>query len=430
MTKRAAYAVTVLITAVVILGAPVRPAAQSSNDHGKVEEAVEQTDRVIEQAHEIVYESRSQRARTVLAAAEEMQRQAKDQLRGSALQFALKYTLEARNKANQAIGIARNETLVEETLKRVAEETIERIIRVRDMIIEFDLHAERQLKLIGEARRMLEQARANSQELRPQLALRLAETARDQTITAERQVRRLRALKETVERRMVVLERLMERARMRIIESKNEHAAQQLRMAEEHLEQSRLLLAEGKYAAARINLEKSETILRSLIRQMPPRRSSDIEALLEQGYQLLERAQDLVSTRGDTDAGRSGAMLENARRHLEQAAEAAADGREAEARRQIEQARNILREASRDDDGAPPNVRASSLLARLEALHEETLALMEGCESQGAGALFERAVERSELANRLMAEQRYGEAEAEAKIAINLYNRVRELCAF
>ncbi len=424
MTKRVTYGIFLLIFTLLI-GADA--AAQGVTDRDRISDEIAITDEIIEKAHEIVFDSRSQKARMLLASAEQIQDRAKQTFQGAVYGFSLKLTLEARQKANQSIGVARNETLIEETVKRIAEETIARMIRVREVIVENNLKAERPIRLLGESRHLLEQARSNAHELRYQLALRLAENARDRTIKAEQQVRRLRALKETTERRLAVLERLIERAQMRVMESGNAQAEQRLRMAEEQLDMARTLLQEGRYAAARITLEKSEKILRSLIRQVPVRSVSEVESHLDRAYRLLERAEEMVGDTGDPSRERE--MIERARSLLERAGQALSNGNPEEAKRLIDQAQNLLRQAVREEREEPGGDRVLALIERVEALHDEVVMIMEGCDAQGIFTLFERAADHARNARALLDEESLREAEAEAKIARNLYNRIREICS-
>lgn len=430
MTKHAAYGIFLLtVTVSLILGA-AGLSAQATDDRERVQKAIAITDEVIEKARGIVLDSRSKRARILLTNAEEIQGKAKETLQSSAaVGLALNLTLEARKKANQAIGVARNETLLEENLKRIAEETIERIIRIREVIVENDLKAERPMRLIDEARHLLEQARSNAQELRHQLALNLAENARERTIRAEQQVRRLRALKETTERRLVVLERLIERARIRVEESMNVQTEHRLRMAEEQLEMARMFLNEGKYAAARITLEKSEKILRSLIRQVPAPSSSDVESLLDRAYRLLDRAEEMTTGEGAGSSARERKMIARAGELLEQAGEAVSNGRTQKAKRLIDQAQTLLRQAIREEREDVTRDKVAALIERVQALHDEVVSIMEDCDTQGTLTLFERAVDHAQKAKAYLDKDRLTDAEAEARIARNLYNRIREICS-
>ena len=102
MTKRVTYGIFLLIFTLLI-GAGA--AAQSVTDKDRIRDEIAITDEIIEKAHEIVFDSRSQKARMLLASAEDIQGRAKQTFQGAAYGFSLKLTLEARQKANQSIGV-------------------------------------------------------------------------------------------------------------------------------------------------------------------------------------------------------------------------------------------------------------------------------------------------------------------------------------
>jgi hypothetical protein len=427
MNRRAPYGILLVIF---ILQISAGAGAQSVDDRDRINNEISITDEIIERAREIVFDSRSQRARVLLASAENMQSQAKKSFQGASFGFSLKLTLEARQKANQSIGVARNETLIEESVMRIAEETVARIIRVREVIVENNLKADRAMRLIDEARNLLEQARANTHELRFQLGLKLAENARDRALKAEQQVRRIRALKETTERRLAVLESLIERAQIRVAESGNTQAERRLGLATEQLDMARTLLLEGRYAAARITLEKSEKILRSLIRQLPAPPSSEAESHLQRVYRLLERAEEMVAANEPGYRAGQREPIERARGLLERAGQAISNGRSEEATRLIIQAQNLLRRAvGGGEQDEPDRDGIAALIERVEALHDEVVIIMEDCSEEGMITLFERAADHVRKSRAYLDDEQLKEAEAEAKIAQNLYNRIREICS-
>ena len=87
---------------------------------------------------------------------------------------------------------------------------------------------------------LLEKSRLNAQQLRYQLALKLAGDARDLAVRAEERIRNTRVLKEAAERKLAFLERLLERARERVQQSAGRIArASQISIAEEQIEKAR-----------------------------------------------------------------------------------------------------------------------------------------------------------------------------------------------
>jgi nucleotide-binding universal stress UspA family protein len=290
--------------------------------------------------------------------------------------------------------------------------------------------ADRPMKLVNESRDLLEKSRLNANQYRYQVALKLAELARNRAVTAEQQVRTIRAIKETVERRLEMLARLMERARERVQQSNDERARQQLRFAEEQYDRSLALLRDGKYHAARVMMEKVEKTLRSLIRQFSSRARPDPETMLDEAYALLERAVQMTSDAKENGGSpRSQEMIEQARNLLYKADESIAAGRPEEARRFIERARNMLRRAIAEGREQPDDNAIASMIENLERHREEVLSTFGDCEAPGIQTLVGRADARLANAKSKLAEGDLRSAEAEARIARNLYNRIREVCS-
>ncbi|MCK4236951.1 MAG: hypothetical protein KAX38_07510, partial [Candidatus Krumholzibacteria bacterium] len=400
-------------------------------DSERVKSAIEVTNGIIEKADEVIGESRSQKARLTLAKAKEIQAKAIiASCVAEAYGWALKLTLEARKEAYHALGLARLEAKAEARLSRVAEETLEHISRARDLIIEGDLRVRHPIKLIEEARNLLEKSRLNAHQYRYQLALKLAENALQRAIRAEQQVRRAQVLKEMTERRLALLEKLINRANERVRETENRQARARLRMANEQLERAKELLREGRYNAAKHAMEKCEKILRSLIRQFGSQALSDPDALMNEAYRLLERAEEILAGSGEEPIDPQASELAGrARELLRKAEEETSNGRFNEARRLTEQSLKLLRKTISEGKNQLTREKVASSIHRVEDLREETLTLTEGCTAPGIGTLMERAFNHLEKARALLDDSRLQNAEAEARIARNIYNRIKEICS-
>ncbi len=404
--------------------------AQNTDDTGRVRNALEVTDEVIREARAVVEESRSQKGRMKLSQAETMQKQAWESYRLSTNLRAYDLTLEARRVAYQAIGFARLEAKTEEKLTWIIENTKERIAKVRDLIIESDIIADRPMKLLEEARNLLYKSQLNAQQLRYQLALKLAETAHQQAIQAEQQVRQTRILKAMVERKISLLERLFERAREQVMEGNFPKLRNQLRIAEEQLVKARGLLREGRYRAAKVTLEKCEKNFRSLIRRIPTHKLTDPRNLLDEAYRLLERAEEMIgrSERGMADT-RQRALIEEAKNLLTTAEDEISRGRIEEAKRLITEARKLLRESIAAEKKELTREQVVSQINGVENLRDEVLSILEACSVEGVPLLIERATDHLDKARAYLADGMFPNASAEARIARNLYNRIRELCS-
>jgi hypothetical protein len=403
------------------------PYAQSSDepDPEKVQEAIHTTQMVIDQARSIVMESTSQKARLMLEQAVSMQMTAEGNIHDS-LRQSLKLTLEARQLAYQAIALARQEMKAEGTIMRTIEETNERIAKVRDKMIEYDIRGDRVVKLIDEARNMLEKTRLNAQQHRYQLALKLAESARSRVLQAEQYVNRIRTLKGMVERKLALLEKLRDRATERINVMENEQARMQLEQVGEHIDRTRQLLDEHRYMAAKLSLESCEKTFRNLIRQFPSQNMNDPELMLEESHRLLTRAEELIGSQ-DGDAKRRG-LVDEAKRLLTRAGDELAENRDESALRLINEARNLLRLATSDESKAMTKEEVRSEIRRVEAMGEDVIGSVEGCDAPGVQMLLDRAAVRLGKARQYLDEGELPNAEAEARIARNLYQRVREIC--
>jgi hypothetical protein len=428
ITIRKAVLLIVPLLMVSTLSAP--PAmAQGSDDAVRAREALERTDEIIGTAQQAVDESRSQKARLSLDMAAGLQTKAWDSYRASGYRTALKLTAEARDEAWHAIALARADMQFEQSHNRVAEETHERLARLRDQMIESGVRDEQAMKLMDQARNLLEKSQLNAQQLRFQLAFQLADNAHDLTVKAEERVRNTRAVKEAAERRLDVLERLIDRTREQAGASGSEHARNQISLAEGQIARSRELLDAGRYREAKVALERSEKTLRNSVRLMPVAPPGDPQSRLEETRRLLERAGEIASVNGQPADPATLAAIERARTMIRGAEDALAAGRTAEGLDLIERARETLREAIRAGEGNETREGIRERIEKTEALRDETMNLVEKCPEPGIRQLMERAQERVRLAREHADNGRLEAAAAELAIARNMYQRIGELCA-
>jgi tetratricopeptide (TPR) repeat protein len=417
-----------LFTLAILYPTPVT--AQNAVDRERVRSELDRTDEIIHEATDVVHTSRSQKGRLKIERAMEIQAKAKEAYDQTHYQLALKLTLEAREEANQALGLARLENRIEERLRRMSEETIEHLANVRDIMVEANIKDLQTIRLAEESKALLEKAQENAHQLRFQLALKLVETARQRAIQAEQHVRRVLAVKQMNERRLALIERLIERARERIHEGTNAQIMQQLHLAEEQYNRARELQREGRYRAARINIEKCEKTLRSLARRLTQRRVNDPEAMLRESYRLLERAGQIIAEEGDgTGSARQIRLVEQAQGLLTRAENAIDAGRYEEAQRLITRTRRLLRQAIREERRDETAERVVSMIEQVEKLRTSVLEMLPSCTAPGTETLMERATNRLERAKMYLEEGRIENAAAEARIARNMYNRIKEICS-
>jgi HEPN domain-containing protein len=404
--------------------------AQGGPDAARVEDEIRRTDEIIATAREVVGESRSNKARLRIETAVAIQEKARNAYRGSLFRAALDLTMEARTEANQAMATARLEVQAENRLGRIIEETTDRIGRVRDMAIEADIRAERPMKLIEEARSLIEKSRLNATQYRYQVAISLAENARQRVLRAEQEVRLLRSAKEMAERRLQLVERLLERSREHAAGAGDDQLERQQRLAEQQLAHARELLRDGKYRAARVAIEQCEKTVRSLTRRLGRPYPSDPQALLGEAYRLLERAEEMIGRRVEAvPYERSRQLIDQAKRLLERAEELVMQGNADEAKRLMAEIRRLLREAVGEDRGTRGGDEVSSLLEEVESLRDEATDIAGSCPAPGAVILLERAAERVETAKAHLDAGRAEAASVELRIARNIYYRIREICS-
>ncbi len=429
-TEKIRRAVLLLIPLALILtmGAPLAK-AQGSDDANRAREGLERTDEIIGIAKKAVEESRSQKARLSLDMAIGLQTKAWNSYRANGYRIALKLTAEARDEAWHAIALARADMQFEQSHNRVAEETHERLARLRDRMIESGVRDEQAMKLMDQARNLLEKSDMNAQQLRYQLAFKLADNAHDLTVKAEERVRNTSAVKEAAERRLEVLERLIERTRDQAGVSGGEHARAQISLAEGQIARSKELLDAGRYREAKVALERSEKTLRNSVRLMPIAPPGDPRSRLEETRRLLERAGEIASANGDPADPATVAAIERARVMIRGAEDALDAGRAAEALDMLERARETLRNAIRAEEGDATRERIMERIERTEALRDETMNLAATCPEPGVRQLMERAQERVRIAREHAENGRLEAADAELAIARNMYQRIGELCA-
>ncbi len=424
-------ALTFLLVPMAIVFALTAPAAraQGVDDAMKAREAIERTDEVIGSAKSVIEESRSQKARLSLDMAIGLQTKAKSSYDTRGYRMAMKLTAGAREEAWHALALARADRQFEQNNNRVAEETRDRLSRLRDRMIEGGVRDEQAMKLMEQARNLLDKSRLNAQQLRFQLALKLAGNARDLALRAEERVRNTRVLKAAAERRLALLERLIERAREGADAPGQEPARDQIAIAEGQLEKARELLAAGRYRESKLAIERCEKTLRNSVRLMPLAPAGDQQNRLEEAYRLLDRAGEIASENGQPADPKTLEVIDQARSMIRRAEDALGAGRTAEGMDLLARSRETLRGAIRAEAGEITREAIMMRIEQVESLREETRNLAEKCPEPGIGNLMERAQEHLRLARDHAESGRLEQAAAEIAIARTMYQRIGELCA-
>ncbi len=421
ITKMAA-----VMTALIILSPiPIRLAAQNVDVQTAID-AVARTREVMAEARPIIDESRSNIARLSLERAMSIQNKAEEFLTASRNQFAYKYTMEARREAWHAIALARSEARIEDKLQNTNEQTMEKLTRLRERVTESGIRDERLNRLMSEAKTQIEKSGLNARQLRNQLAMNLAEAAHRLVGQAEERFRRLLGVREISEHRLALCERLVERTRDRIGENTDEKDSSQLRLAERDLAAAREMIGQGNYDSARMTIEKCERVLRGLSRRVADEAASP-EQMMDETLRLLERTQAMLSENGG-GSEEAEAFYERARAMIREAQELMSGGKNQEAERALNEARRILRQAVDSIGPGYDSQTAESEIGRIIEMRDEIQGILEGCRAEGAGSLFARANLRLGKAMDHFEKGNLPAARAEARIARNLFQRVREIC--
>jgi len=429
MNNRKLYMIMMSALLIAVL-LPVNVFAQGSTepDPEKIRVAIERTDEVIAAAREIVQDTRSQKARTVLEYSMQLQNRAKNSAGMNNNAMAYKLTIQSRNEAWHSINLARTDARKDELTRRLAEQTTEKLIMLRSRIAETGVRDERILRLMIESQSLLEKSKINHQQLRGEMALKLAENSFRLADQAEKRFRRSLNLMEVCQRRLTLLERLSERAYAHIEGSGDERAAAQLYRADEQLARARETFAGGRYDACRVNLEKTERILRSMMRNTSRKRTGNPENMMAEAKRLQQRAEEMIGAHEGAPEN-AYMLLEQSRRMLDRAEAELAEGNSEEALRLMEEGRRMLRNAVQEARSNVPPEQAADEIDRAAELGQRVRATLEQCEAEGARNLYERANEHMVRAKENLDKGQQERAVAEARIARNLFNRIREICA-
>ncbi len=416
--------VVLFIGMISALSSQAVPAQMTGDSPESVMAACDRTADIIEQAKSIISESRSEIARRSLEKAILLQERANTQLDAENMNFALKFTIKARREAWHAIALARNDARIEEKLDNLNENTRERLSRLHERIAESGVRDERLMGLLSRAGDMVEESHMNAHQLRTRLAMNISENAFNLAMRAEERFRNVLDDKEMSERRLKLMARLIKRARVRIDQDGAEKDRLMLSEAERSMDMAREMIGEGNYQSARVSVEKCERILRNLARRISYNETKGVDTELDEGLRLLLRAREYFG-----EAEESAAGLSEADALLTRAREEIALGRDDEARELIASARVMLRNAvqTRNSELDPDQVESN--IESMMQIRENIGFMLTECRAEGAQNLYERANRHLDNAAGLFEMKRLGQAEAEARIARNMYQRIKEICA-
>lgn len=409
---------------IIILITCFNNAAAQHSDRERIETALSWTEQIIEQAREVVKDSRSLKARITLEKAVALQRRARERAGDfsskAANLAAYNFTRAARDEAKHAIALARTENRVAEKARRLFERTGERLNLINRNVAESGIRDIRIDKFVHDARSMLEKAHTNYSQMNNHSALKLAEKSNSLAEQADRRFRRLNKLRNTCRRRINILERLTERVSRFVERNGDEPARKQLATALRQLERARMQLREGRYQACNSSISQSEKLMRGLIRRIRPSEDAGFEPSLTRAWYRLEMAEDKNE---DNQAGMR--LLNRARQLLQEAEENYRNGQLENANRLLERAMEMIRNTEQRELSEE---QLQGEMRKLEARNEMMKGLVNRCGTGESRTLYQRALEHMNRARNLINEGKLKAAYSEIQLTRNIFNRISEIC--
>lgn len=199
------------IGVLLVLGGLLLPAAEAHAQWaGRVEDALETTDRRIELAESLVPAGENTSAATELAMAKQLQVRARSAFQGAQYGLAERLTLEARARADRAIAILRGLPDPDRVLAQV-ERTRELAERARERLADCEETRARSLLRVG--LEMQVRAEAAARESRYLAALQLTLSARERLLKAMRVCKVSESTAEIARRAIQRTDDLISRAR-------------------------------------------------------------------------------------------------------------------------------------------------------------------------------------------------------------------------
>jgi hypothetical protein len=330
------------LVALLALGllASAGPAAAQGGD--RVEQELRRTDQGLERAREIVSESGSERARTLLRSAAGVQETAWGQFHGRRWLHSLSLTREARQIAARAVVLARQDQSLEVRARREVERAERDLGRAAELA--GDRPSPQVEHLLRESRGLIERGRVEYHEQHYEAALRLALSARRLVRQAvglsggDREMPRvLRELERT--------ENLLERVGPVVRDAGDEDALRALERGESMQASAWTAYRDGNARLAHTQTREARGLVnRARAAVRGPVNDEAVRRALRESQNVLDRASELVREADDSQAR---ALLGRAESHQERARRMVDDGRLRQALAEIRVARTIATRAIR-----------------------------------------------------------------------------------
>ena len=234
--------------------------AQDEPDGARVEQAIQQTDQVLERAAGVVSESDNEQAAILLRSAVEFQNQAKEAFSNGRLLIAYRLTQQASGYAMRAVSVANGSDGPDADRVGAAIERTDQVIeRVSEKVAESD--SERARAQLRAAIELQSRAKAQYAEENLGPALRFTRAAREHALKAARLAHGTDHTGDRVEKALEYTDALIERGTPKILDSGNDRAVSLLEAAVRLQSAAKKQFEEGnKKMAARLTHQAREKL--------------------------------------------------------------------------------------------------------------------------------------------------------------------------
>jgi hypothetical protein len=406
----------IVLLAALLAGSTLASAPVRAQGASNVTEFIERNGELLAYAADLVMETNSTKARSLLETARSLHNQSVTLLEESSPGLAFRTAVRAREVIQQTIAVAKREARVDEQAQKAIERATARLEQARALFEDSGGADPNVRRLLMEAADNLRRARDQMHQHMFETALRLAVTSSELSSRALRMMRRGAGdVVDDIERTQEILDRLTD-ARPTLAPTLAKLADQ----AEEMQRRATASAERGDIERAREETRGARALaLRALRAAGPVEENAEESALRAVSLtdELLDRAGALATESGDEALARS---LEEALRLQESAREALLRSDYETATRLSIRARDTAREALRKVEADVDPGAAEAALSRTDdaiARAQEALADHDDAEARG---LIERAQARQAEAKDAFASDDLRRTLALTKIAHNL----------
>ena len=304
----------------------------------KVEKELDRTDKVIERAKEAVAESRNPKAQALFDIAINLQGNARAALENERFGLAVKFTLRARKKAFETIGITKRSEENENLVSKAIERTDQVIAKAKEKV--FLTESQRASSLLEATIKNQHRAKEffNEHKLRAalKLTLRTRESAKKSIELAERKNKLERFSGRELER----TGKLIEKALPRIQENGDPKAQNLLDKGVDRQKKAGKLFKQKRFEAATRNTRKARDFILKALKiveeNVTPRM---VERAIGQNDDLINKVGSQIKASGNQEAIE---LFEEGLSHEEKAKEHLEDGKLKAALAQAKVARRLI----------------------------------------------------------------------------------------